>query len=68
MEITSEERKQSVEFALEMLKKTLVETKTSLAFTRKGNLIFFGTEDYVNNGNEINGIQQFRVNVNDLVK
>ena len=51
-----------------MLKKTLVETKTSLAFTRKGNLIFFGTEDYVNNGNEINGIQQFRVNVNDLVK
>ena len=68
MDITNEERKQSVVFALEMLKKTLIETETSMEITKKGDLIFFGTKEYAGNGNKVNGIEQFGVNVRDLVK
>lgn len=63
---TPKERKQSIEFALLILKKTLIDTETSIAI-QDNRLYFFGTKDYLETGN-ISKIPRFSVTIEDLVK
>lgn len=62
----SEERREAVTLALEILKKTLVETETSMAIYGE-NLVFFGTEEYLEK-QDVKQCDAFAVSIRDLVK
>lgn len=60
----TEEQKGSVKLVLELLRKTLIEEKVSLAVDGKGNISFFDTKIYV----EENRFDGFKINIQELVK
>ena len=62
----SEERKETIELALSILRKSLIDTGTSLALSRD-KIIFFGTDDYLKKC-DINKCPRFSVKIEDLVK
>ena len=64
--ITTEERKEAISIAMNILKNMVIDTKTSIAL-KDNNIIFFGTEDYLRNGS-VKGIDAFRYDINELVK
>lgn len=59
------ERKQSIELALKILRQTLIDTESSMAIY-DNKLIFFGTQDYLVTG-DINKIPRFGVKIENLV-
>lgn len=60
------ERKERVDLALAILKRTLIETETSMAI--QGNrLVFFGTADYLETG-AVGRCPRFSVSIDNLVK
>lgn len=63
--MTAEERKAGIQVALAMLRTALTETYSSMAIY-EDNLVFFGTDDYLEVG-DINKIPHFSIKINDLV-
>ena len=64
--VAAEERYETVDLALAILKKSLIDTGTSIALA-KDKIIFFGTDDYLKTG-DINKCPRFSVKIEDLVK
>lgn len=62
----TQERKETIEAALSLLKRVLVETRTSIALS-KDKIIFFGTDEYLQTG-DINKCPRFSVDIKDLVR
>lgn len=62
----AEERKESIEIALSILREALVSTESSMAIC-DNRLIFFETQDYLETG-DINKCPRFSVEIEKLVK
>lgn len=64
--MTGEERREAVMLALEVLRKTLIESETSMAIYGE-KLVFFGTEEYLEK-QDVKQCEVFAVSIQDLVK
>lgn len=62
----TDDTKQEISIVLDLLKGSLTRNGVSMATDKKGNLIFFDTVTYIENG--CKKFDGFRVNINDLVK
>ncbi len=64
----TEDAKEEVKYVLSLLKITCIKNKLSMGTDMDGHLVFFSTEEYVKNGNEVHGLDGIVINIRDLVQ
>ena len=64
----TEDAKEEVKYVLSLLKITCIKNKLSIATNPDGHLVFFSTEEYIANGNKVQGCDGIVIDIKDLVQ
>lgn len=64
----SEETKEKIQFIFSLLKMTIAANRLSVGADDKGHILIFSTEEYIANGNKVQGCDGIVIDIKDLVQ